>query len=158
MEITRKRCRSNENTIRQQKFLISDRIMEKNDAKLMEEIYKKTLNMMFAGAKRKQIKTDEAHSLEKSLQWKDDEKITDIVEDKLPENLINCNFCLNSSSSAHKSCSNCNLKVCLERCGALENCVYCGHALCENCINIFGCSIESDGIVTAICEDCKNLI
>ena len=73
---------------------------------------------------------------------------------KLPINSLGCKLCLKDidTSLNNSICSSCNLKIC-EACK--EHCSYCSKSLCVNCVNIFGCSIQTDNFTSPICEECK---
>ncbi|CAG9800901.1 unnamed protein product [Chironomus riparius] len=153
MEVGRKRLRTDvDDRSRQQKYLVTSRLVEQNDKILMQKVYEKTLSMMFSGSRqRKSLESveNDGEILDKTLE--------DKIEDKLPTNSLGCKLCLKDidTSLNNSICSCCNLKIC-EACK--EHCSYCSKSLCVNCVNIFGCSIQTDDFATPICEDCKSFV
>ncbi|XP_055383664.1 uncharacterized protein LOC129613567 isoform X2 [Condylostylus longicornis] len=127
----RKRLNSDESYyILQSKVHVNQKILDLSDPKRMKEIYNKTRELLFRGAK------DMNANLEKSYDF--------------------MNIFLNGTGNIKyenaSDCSNCNLCLC-EHCGF--SCVnLCGAVLCTTCITLFECGTFDE----PICKQCKYLM
>ncbi|XP_055383662.1 uncharacterized protein LOC129613567 isoform X1 [Condylostylus longicornis] len=147
----RKRLNSDESYyILQSKVHVNQKILDLSDPKRMKEIYNKTRELLFRGAKDMNANLEKSYDFMNiflngtgNIKYENGIKTLKILK--------NSNCC-NKISYIASDCSNCNLCLC-EHCGF--SCVnLCGAVLCTTCITLFECGTFDE----PICKQCKYLM